>query len=273
MLRRAFAAVAAIAAMAAVAPAASAWSPPGRARVHPGVMTFTKGAQCTADFVFAGSGNVYLGQAAHCAGTGSETSTNGCRTGSHRLGTRVRVAGAPKPGTLVYSSWIAMHADGETRNAVCAFNDLALIRLPAVDVRTTNPSVPGFGGPAGVAGDTPAGATVFTYGNSSLRAGITKLGPKEGKVIRNEGAGWSHVVLTATPGIPGDSGSGFMNARGQALGILSTLDILPTPASNGVGDLGRELTYMRTHSRFGDVHLVHGTEPFRPSLVGAILGA
>jgi hypothetical protein len=28
--------------------------------------------------------------------------------------------------------------------------------------------------------------------------------------VENEGNGWSHDVLTASPGIPGDSGSGFV---------------------------------------------------------------
>ena len=38
---------------AAVAPSlASAWAPAATATVHPGVQTFTNGAQCTSNFVF-----------------------------------------------------------------------------------------------------------------------------------------------------------------------------------------------------------------------------
>ena len=54
-----------------------------------------------------------------------------------------------------------------------------------------------------------------------------KLSPKQGVVAQNAGGGWSHTVYTVTPGIPGDSGSGFLNASGQAIGILSTLQAAP----------------------------------------------
>ena len=48
--------------------------------------------------------------------------------------------------------------------------------------------------------------------------------------------------------------------------------MLPLPLSNGVGDLARELAYLRTVSGFGDVQLVNGTRPFQGNLVNAILG-
>ena len=80
------------------------------ADIHPGVMTFTEGAQCTSNFVFRDGGGTYLGQAAHCSGTGAATDTNGCDAGSLPLGTPVEIDGATRPGTLVYSSWIAMQA-------------------------------------------------------------------------------------------------------------------------------------------------------------------
>jgi hypothetical protein len=69
-----------------------------------------------------------------------------------------------------------------------------------------------------------------------------------------------------TPGIPGDSGSGFLDASGNAFGVLSTVAIAPLPASNGVGDLAHELAYMHSHSSFGGVQLVPGTEPFSPAI-------
>ena len=51
---------------------------------------YTDGAQCTANFVFTdGAGNIYVGYAAHCAGTGAATDTNGCDAGSLPLGTKV----------------------------------------------------------------------------------------------------------------------------------------------------------------------------------------
>lgn len=252
--------------------AATAWAPAKSASVHPGVQTYTAGGQCTANFVFEDGAGVYLGQAAHCAGTGGQTETDGCSSGSLPLGTPVEVKGASKPGTLVYSSWLAMQAGGETDPDACAFNDFALVRLDPADVAGVNPSVPGFGGPTGLGAAGGLGSTVYSYGNSSLRGGITKLSPKQGIVIQNEGNGWSHIVSTLTPGVPGDSGSGFMNGSGEAIGTLSTLQIAPLAGTNGVGDLGRELAYARANG-FGGLALVPGTEAFKPDLAGAILGS
>ena len=51
-----------------------------------------------------------------------------------------------------------------------------------------------------------------------------------------------------TPGIPGDSGSGFLSAGGKAVGTLSTLGLAPLPASNNIGDLAKELAFAQAHS-------------------------
>jgi hypothetical protein len=262
-------------AIAALAPAAAgAWAPAGSATIKPGNMTFTDGAQCTSNFIFQDASNVYVGQAAHCSGTGGQTETNGCDSGSLPIGTAVDVDGASKPGTLVYNSWLTMQALGETDPNTCQYNDLALVKLDPADVGSVNPSVPGFGGPTGLGSSAAKlGDTVYTYGNSSLRQGITKLSPKQGIVAQSEGNGWSRTVYTVTPGIPGDSGSGFMDATGKAIGVLSTLQLAPVPASNGVGDLRHELDYLHANSSFGGVNLVNGTQPFNANLLGAIGGA
>jgi hypothetical protein len=66
------------------------WAPAATAAIHPGTMMYTAGAQCTANFVYTDAvGNVYLGYAAHCAGQGSSTDTNGCTVDSVPLGTKV----------------------------------------------------------------------------------------------------------------------------------------------------------------------------------------
>jgi hypothetical protein len=252
--------------------AASAWAPASSATVHPGVQVITEGAQCTANFVYQDASNVYLGQAAHCSGTGAATDTNGCDSGSLPIGTPVEVTGASRPGTLVYNSWLTMQSKGETDADTCAFNDLALIKLDPADVPNTNPSVPGLGGPTGVGAWGSTGSTVYTYGNSSLRGGVTALSPKQGVVVGATPSGWSHDVYTATPGIPGDSGSGFMNATGGAIGVLSTVQLAPLAGSNGVGNLSQELAYMRANaSGFSGVNLVPGTEAFNANVVGAVL--
>src|SRR5437016_2666942 len=73
---------------------APTWAPASSAKVHPGVQTFTNGAQCTANFIFYDSAGIeYIGQAAHCSGTGGNTATNGCTSGSLPTGTSVQVTG------------------------------------------------------------------------------------------------------------------------------------------------------------------------------------
>ncbi len=191
-------------ALSLIAPAAaSAWAPAATAPIHPDVQTHTEGAQCTTNFIFEEGATVFVGQAAPCSGTGGETETNGCPSGSLPIGTAVEVTGATQPGELAYNSWLTMQAKGESDENTCAYNDLALVQLDTADIGSVNPSVPGFGGPEGVGG--PA----------------------------NEGGGWTHLVTTLTPGIPGDSGSGFLDALGNAFGVLSTLDLARLSGSNG----------------------------------------
>ena len=240
------------------------WAPAATAAVHPGVQTVTAGAQCTSNFVFTDGTDVYIGQAAHCSGTGGSTETNGCDSGSLPTGTPVEVRGASKPGTLVYNSWLTMQqVTHETDSETCQYNDLAIVKLDPADYAKVNPSIPTWGGP--VAGSAPlpsTGDTCYTYGNSSLRFGVTTLSPKKGTVVSNTPGGWSHTVYTATPGVPGDSGSAFLDKNGNALGVLSTVAIAPLPGSNGVGDVGKEVSYMQAHSTFSTLQLALGTEAF-----------
>ncbi|HET9421338.1 MAG TPA: hypothetical protein VFO49_09385, partial [Nocardioides sp.] len=78
------------------------------------------------------------------------------------------------------------------------------------------------------------------------------------------GEGWTHPVYTVSPGVPGDSGSAFLDAEGNALGTLSTLAVAPLAGSNGVGDLAHELAYAQQHGGISGLELVPGTEPFTP---------
>ncbi|QWC84414.1 hypothetical protein KLP28_12645 [Nocardioidaceae bacterium] len=258
------------------ASAAPTYAPVEEATITPGVQMYTGGGQCTANFVFDDdAGNVFVGYAAHCAGLGEATDTNGCQASSMPLGTRVdfvrggSLLGAGERlggGTLVYSSWLAMQEAGTTDENACAFNDFALVQVDDADLDQVNPTVPFFGGPTGIDTDgTRPGEQVFSYGNSSLRGGIELLSPKRGASLGDSGDGWSHSVYTLTPGVPGDSGSGFMTSGGAALGTLSTLALAPLPASNGVGDLSRELAYAQQHSGLAGLDLVEGTEPFTPN--------
>lgn len=259
----------------ALAPQVAAYASAETATIHPGTMMYTDGAQCTANFVFTdSSGATYVGYAAHCAGQGAATDTDGCDTDSLPLGTRVEfveggslvdggeVVGS---GTLAYSSWLAMQRAGETDADACAYNDFALVKVAADSVADVNPSVPFWGGPTGLdTNGTRATDDVYSYGNSSLRGGAEPLSPKRGSSLGDEGNGWSHTVYTATPGIPGDSGSAFLSESGQAVGTLSTVQLAPLAGANGVSDLAKELDYARTVGGVSGLALVDGTEPFTP---------
>ena len=257
-----------IAFFSSLAPAAAdstpRWAPATTAMIHPGVQTFTEGGQCTANFVFFDSSDVYVGQAAHCSGTGGNTATDGCTATSHPLGTSVSVGGASRPATMVYNSWLTMQAVGEDDAETCQYNDFALVRLESFDAGRVNPSIPHWGGPVGLNSEgTRLLQHVYSYGSSSLRLGLTVLSPKTGISLGDAGGGWTHLVSTLTPGIPGDSGSAFLDSRGRALGVLSTLNVgLPGGVNNGVSDLARALAYMRAKSAFAAVQLAAGTTAF-----------
>lgn len=271
-------AAAPVVALPAATSAAADWAPAGEAAITPGVITTTTpGGSCTSNFVFTSGDRTFLGQAAHCAGTGEATETNGCESGTGPLGSPVAIEafdGTVRTGTLVYSSWVTMQRNGETDPDVCQFNDFALVELDPADVADVNPSVPIFGGPVGLDTDgVPAGEQVFSYGNSPLRMGVRELSPKVGVSAGDAGGGFSHDVFTITPGVPGDSGSAFLDADGDAIGLLSTLMLAPLPLSNGITDMARALAYADEFGGVGDIELVLGTEPFTALPAGVPLTA
>ena len=128
-----------LAATTGTAQAAPSWAPADTAQIHPGTMMYTDGAQCTANFVYTDcAGNVYVGYAAHCAGKGEATDTNGCDADSVPLGTKVTFTNDGNlasegttvgTGTLAYSSWITENQLGTTDANTCAYNDLALVKV------------------------------------------------------------------------------------------------------------------------------------------------
>jgi hypothetical protein len=220
--------------------------------------------------------HVYLGQAAHCAERGSSSHGDGCHTASRPLGTPVTfnrggfsnstgtVVGS---GTLAYSSWLTMQQRHEANRTTCAYNDFALVAVDSRYAGDVNPTVPYWGGPTGLnRAGMAADERILGYGNSSLRGGDTQLSPQDGWADGDQSAarGWSHQYHSPQPGLPGDSGSGFLDSRGRAVGTLSTLG-LTVPIVNATGDVYRELTYARAYSGIDGLQLVLGMKPFRPN--------
>jgi hypothetical protein len=238
---------------------------PAAAQITPGVLMLSPvgdntTSACTAAFVFTGPQATYLGYAAHCAARGEATGLNGCAERTLPIGTGIVIQGNNgfrTAGRLAYTSWGTMQAMGETDGTLCTFNDFALVELDPADVELVDPSVPGLGGPTDLdSNGTVAGETVYSYqpqnGGQAVKVGRS-LGVGEG--------GLSHTVETTPSGRPGDSGSGFLDGRGAAFGVLSTL-FLDGSRTNGVTDLAHALTYAGRFGGLGTVSLVLGTDPF-----------
>jgi hypothetical protein len=249
----------------ATAPAAYAegFASAGTATIHPGIEVTSPQGQCTANFLFTSGEKVLLGQAAHCTGTGNDNETNGCTSKSAPLGTSIRVQGASRPAKLVYNSWLTMQKRQEKDKNLCAYNDFALVEIDASDVRNVSPTVPVFGGPTGLrTAGLANGVNVYSFQNSSLRPGIAATSAKKGVSLGDSGGGREHSVATLSPGVPGDSGSGFMDSAGNAFGVLSTLNLDPSPGTNGVADLAKALYYANQYGNLGHIQLQRGTQPF-----------
>lgn len=251
------------------------WRSARDATITPGVQTVTDGAgQCTTNFVFTDKDdNVYLGIAAHCAAVGEEL--DGCKARTLPLGTKILFTTDTTQydlgerlgvGTLAYSSWRTMQRRHEKVQPVCDYNDFALVEVDPRHHRRVNPTVPFWGGPTGLNDEGSYGVSqVFGYGHSSLRKIGSPYSRQAGRVVQldeTSGAGWRHTIFAESPGIPGDSGSAWLDDEGKAFGTLSTLSI-GAVMWNGLGDLSMELRYARRHSGIDGLRLELGTERFR----------
>lgn len=236
--------------------ASRSWAPADQATIRPGAQVSSSTGRCTANFVFTSGQAVYLGSAAHCTSKGTARDTNGCETESLPLGVPVEVEGAAHPATLAYSSWLTMQAVEEDDANACRHNDFALLRLDPRDHERVNPTVPEWGGPLGLSAGASVGDTVYFYGQPD---GSRK---SQARVEARVDGGWGYLVRAGLvgedAGVPGDSGSGWLDPSGRAFGVLSTINLT---LSNGVSDLRMALDYMRSHADV-DAHLAIATEPF-----------
>ena len=253
-----------VAGPASAAPSVGARRPAPRST--PACRPSPTGAQCTANFVFYDASNVYLGQAAHCSGTGSATATDGCTSGSLPIGTPVDIGGS-KPGTMVYNSWLTMQSKGEADADTCAYNDLALVKVDPADVGSVNPSIPFWGGPTG---RRQRRHRRRRHGPQlrQLRAARRHhpAQPEAGQERRRRRQRLEPHRLHRDARHPRRLGLGVPRRDGKALGVLSTVAIAPLAGSNGVGDVAKELAYANSTGGFG-VTLANGTEAFTGPLL------
>lgn len=266
LVRRAVGLTTALLAFGLLAPATASAQPPAGAPVGPGALMVTPlddgtAASCTAAFVFTDAdATVYLGYAAHCAGDGV-MGLSGCEEPTLPLGTPVVIVGddgSERTGRLAYSSWTTMQERGETSEALCLFNDFALVEVAPSDTADVDPSVPEIGGPTGLDTDgTDNGEPVVSYQPNRSGDAI-----KDGVSLGDTARGLTHEVSTEPPGEPGDSGAGYLDAQGEAFGVLSTQMVASGRTTNGVTDLAMALDYAARFGGLGEISLVAGTQPF-----------
>jgi hypothetical protein len=162
---------------------------------------------CTMNFIFTNGTANYIGTAGHCAGGG--------KTVIAQIATRV------DPTDTVIVTLAAIGTVAKSWNAGIG-RDFALVKInPGFKVV---PGVAGALGPTGVFCGDPVGQPVMHYGHGYIffvEQGYAKFGeviPDLTLLFKfNNANGFNWVGY----GLPGDSGSGVMNAAGLAVGDLT----------------------------------------------------
>lgn len=228
--------------------ASSPFGTPDETLIRPGVRISGDSGSCTSNFIYQDpTGNYYIGVAAHCFSPDTNRGVNACETRNEPLGNGVTIENADHMGTLVYSSWRAMQANGENVNsAACAFNDFSLVRIDSRDNDKVHPSAIAFGGPTGLLrGNASMGDDAHSYGQSSLHQGVRAQEEKSGEVTSQNNSGWQYQVQFDNTALSGDSGSAVLHETGKAFGVLTVISTSVTfpPVDNGVLNLEMALDY------------------------------
>jgi hypothetical protein len=162
---------------------------------------------CTMNFVFTDGTSSYIGTAGHCAGNG--------QTVIAQVATRV------DPTDTVFVTLAAIGSVVRSWDGGIG-RDFALVQIdPGFKVV---PGMAGALGPTGVFCGDPVGQPVMHYGHGYIFF-VEQGNPKFGEVIPD----LTLLFKFASPngfnwvgyGLPGDSGSGVMNAAGLAVGDLT----------------------------------------------------
>jgi hypothetical protein len=182
---------------------------------------------CTMNFVFTDGTSSYIGTAGHCAGNG--------KTVIAQVSTRV------DPTDTVFVTLAAIGSVVKSWNGGIG-KDFALVKINSGF--KVVPGMAGALGPTGVFCGDPVGQPVMHYGHGYIffvEQGIAKFGEVIPdltllfKFASPNGFNWVGY------GLPGDSGSGVMNAAGLAVGDLTHgigIAGIPVPGLNMGTDMG-----------------------------------
>jgi hypothetical protein len=182
---------------------------------------------CTMNFVFTNGTSSFIGTAGHCAGNG--------KTVIAQVATRV------DPTDTVFVTLAAIGSVVKSWNSGIG-KDFALVKINAGF--KVVPGVAGALGPTGVFCGDPVGQPVMHYGHGYIFF-VEQGNAKFGEVIPD----LTLLFKFASPngfnwvgyGLPGDSGSGVMNAAGLAVGDLTHgigIAGIPVPGLNMGTDMG-----------------------------------
>lgn len=212
------------------------WPPLDEAVVRPGVRVHD--GACSTNFLFRTPTNttLYIGTAAHCIDENEVEDPV-------PVGGNVSLAAGRAHGVVVYNSYQEMRSHEEE---FILENDLALVRIPDEFRGVTHPAVHHFGGPRGMTDAPSRGDEVVTFGNSSSRPGDA-LDPRRG-VVEEQETWETDFYALPYPGIPGDSGAPVLTEDGDAVGVVSTLQLAPSVGANGATYLPRALDYLHAHA-------------------------
>jgi hypothetical protein len=220
------------------------YAPVGEAAIRPGVSIHTPKRDCASNFLFAKTDNssLFLGTTANCFR-------------DMPVGTFVTVGGKENRGMLVYSSWESMEELKEKDADAREYNDFAVVRVDP-DVRAkVNPAILHYGGPTGMADPTAqgVGTRVKSYVNASADLPEPSAW-REGVVTGRVGA-WALLVHSVLPATPGGMGGPVLTTRGEALGVIVNVGVLPNPGANGVARLDALMAYALAHANL-DMHIL-----------------
>jgi hypothetical protein len=165
---------------------------------------------CTGNFVWASGGQTYLGAAGHCFLPPNKTATAGPGADWNPNGTHVKVCisnclfggqlGFIVTGTLVDLGPVAYAR--QSANGEDVGNDFGVVAIPSGLAAYVNPSMPVWGGPAGLA-VIGAGSPLCFYGNAAGLGEIFLTKARLGIGVSSDGSSWQGVA----PSLPGDSGA------------------------------------------------------------------
>ncbi len=185
--------------------------------VRPGAPVESDTGLCSFNFLFtASNGTRYMGTAGHCIlGDSPIGSDVGEQTWAPGTGPEARDGAGKRVGEFAY----AVLKDPK---------DFALIRLDAGV--PASPEMCHFGGPTGVNTSTGSATTVLHHYGQGV--GVSLALPARSAVA--QGTPDPDHVFAIGGVVPGDSGSGIIDAAGNAVGVIVTTGL----HSGGIGTAG-----------------------------------